>query len=394
VPYVRPELYPKQKAFVDDTSRFTFVEAGTKAGKTIAMVIWLYEQAFLSKGENEIRYWLAPYYSTAKIAFRRMWQFIPQQHKPFFKANESELSITANWNSNKVYFKSAEKPDALYGEDVHDVVVDEASRMREESWHAVRSTLTATQGRAKVIGNVKGKKNWFFRLAQQAKQEGKGYYRLTSADNPFIPAEEIEEARKNLPENIFNELYLSIPNEDGSNPFGDKYIKDCIGFSDKPVICYGIDLAKSFDYTVIIGLDSEGTVAYFERFQKDWSQTKQEIIKTIGKLPTSMDSTGVGDPITEEIQRHNRKVTAFKFTSTSKQQIMEGLANAIQSQEIRFPDNIIKDELLNFEFVYTRTGVKYSAPEGLHDDCVCALALAWSKYKEVKRKGASWVNDL
>ena len=35
----------------------------------------------------------------------------------------------------------------------------------------------------------------------------------------------------------------------------------------------------------------------------------------------------------------------------------------------------------NIEYEYTRTGVKYSAPPGLHDDCVCALALAWHKYR-------------
>jgi hypothetical protein len=56
--------------------------------------------------------------------------------------------------------------------------------------------------------------------------------------------------------------------------------------------------------------------------------------------------------------------------------IMEGLAAAIQAEEIRFPEGIIKQELDTYEFVYSRTGVRYSAPEGLHDDCVCALALA------------------
>ncbi len=57
---------------------------------------------------------------------------------------------------------------------------------------------------------------------------------------------------------------------------------------------------------------------------------------------------------------------------------MEGLAVAIQQQRIRFPEGSIKAELEAFEYVYSRTGVHYSAPEGLHDDCVCALALAVS----------------
>ncbi|WP_177236910.1 hypothetical protein [Bradyrhizobium sp. Rc3b] len=59
-------------------------------------------------------------------------------------------------------FKSAEKPDNLYREDVWACVMDEASRMREEAFHAVRSTLTATRGPIHIIGNVKGRKNWFY----------------------------------------------------------------------------------------------------------------------------------------------------------------------------------------------------------------------------------------
>ncbi len=58
---------------------------------------------------------------------------------------------------------------------------------------------------------------------------------------------------------------------------------------------------------------------------------------------------------------------------------MEGLAVAIQKQEIGFPDGVIANELESFEYEYTRTGVRYSAPSGMHDDTVCALALANSK---------------
>lgn len=59
---------------------------------------------------------------------------------------------------------------------------------------------------------------------------------------------------------------------------------------------------------------------------------------------------------------------------------MEALAVGIQQRKISFPDGVIVDELSNFEYEYTSTGVKYSAPNGAHDDAVCALALAWRKY--------------
>jgi hypothetical protein len=52
------------------------------------------------------------------------------------------------------------------------------------------------------------------------------------------------------------------------------------------------------------------------------------------------------------------------------------VAVAIQNQEVRFPEGPIVSELESFEHEITRTGVKYLAPEGMHDDCVDALALA------------------
>jgi hypothetical protein len=68
---------------------------------------------------------------------------------------------------------------------------------------------------------------------------------------------------------------------------------------------------------------------------------------------------------------------------------MEGLAVAIQNQEILIHPSMtwLIDELESFEFLYTRTGVKYSAPEGMHDDGVCALALAYKQKREVVKKG-------
>jgi hypothetical protein len=149
--------------------------------------------------------------------------------------------------------------------------------------------------------------------------------------------------------------------------------------SSGPAICYGIDLAKSSDYTAIIGLDRNGSVCDYRRFQKDWRQTTQEIL-SLPNAQIAIDSTGVGDPIAEDIARV-KDVELFKFTSQSKQQIMEGLSLAIQQRRITFPEGQIKDELEQFEFEYTRTGVRYSAPAGLHDDCVCALALAWHKFR-------------
>jgi hypothetical protein len=94
----------------------------------------------------------------------------------------------------------------------------------------------------------------------------------------------------------------------------------------------------------------------------------------------TIDSTGVGDPIAEDISRL-RETEMFIYTPRSKQQLMEGLAYGLQNREVTVLEGIMKDELDSFEFEYSRAGVKYTAPEGLHDDCVNALALARKNHK-------------
>jgi hypothetical protein len=127
-------------------------------------------------------------------------------------------------------------------------------------------------------------------------------------------------------------------------------------------------------------LDEDGKCCRFYRFQKPWEDTIKEILLAVNHAPALVDSTGVGDPILEMLQRRSggENFEGYHFTGPSKQRLMEGLAVKIQQQAIMFPDGPIRKELEIFEYQYTRTGVRYAVPEemGYHDDCVCALALA------------------
>lgn len=407
IQYTRPFIYGYQKAMLDSPARFTVTEASTKTGKTASHIIWLLEQALQCK-ENQAVWWVAPVYGQAEIAFNRMKAQI--NDKAFFRANETKLTLTLPTGA-KIQFKSAEKPDNLYGDDVYAAVFDEFTRAREEAWFALRSTLTATNGKCKFIGNVKGKKNWGYRLAQKAKQGEQNfeYFKITAYDaarEGLLKEEEIEQAKRDLPDAVFKELYLAEASEDGSNPFGINFIRQCIyPISDLPPVCFGIDLANSIDYAVIIGLDQFGQTCHFDRFNKSGWRNVIQKIGLLPKVPKKIDSTGVGDPIVEEVRLTDPNAEGFKFNATSKQQLMEGLALAFQQRKITIPGDPngvsetipvndprnIQSEAESFEFVHTRTGLRYSAPEGMHDDCVCALALAWDCHRSAVSFGNySW----
>ncbi len=305
-----------------------------------------------------------------------------------------------------IWIKSADNPDSLFGEDVYDVVLDEASRSKPETWPAIRSTLSATRGNARLIGNVKGRKNFFYnlaRLAERGELPGWHYAKITYQDaieaGVLDPAD-IEDARRTMPEMIFRELYEAVASDDTANPFGNEHIRQCVvkSLSSSPVVSWGIDLAKKEDYLVLIGLDSFGCVSGFHRWRGvPWRDSIRRIHSIIGEdTPALVDSTGVGDPVLEELQVEHGNFTGYMFSTISKQKLMEGLAVSIQSHEIHFPDGPIRQELDSFEYHTTPAGrTLYSAPEGHPDDCVCALALARQSWTETQ-PGANitaWIRD-
>lgn len=377
--YRRPWLYAKQQAAVFHAARYGVVEASTKSGKTVSHMAWLLEQAM--RGTTGDHYWwAAPTYAQTEIAFRRFKAGLPRD---VYTANETKLTLTLA-NDAMLWFKTGERPDALYGEDVQAAVIDEASRFREEAWHAIRSTVSATRGPLRMIGNVRGRKNWFYALCRRAEagEPDMQYAKLTArdaVDAGILETAEVEDARRQLPEAVFRELFLAEAADDEGNPFGLDHLRRCLRpLSEAAPIAWGIDLARSVDWTVAIGLDAAGQVCRCARWQSPWEETHRRLLELVGEVPALVDCTGTGDAPFERLSRQGgSQFQGYLFTAASKQRLVEGLAVAIQHREVGFPEGPILAELESFEYLYSRGGgVRYSAPEGSHDDCVMALALA------------------
>ena len=361
------EPHINQQIILDNSSRFRVVMCGRRFGKSELSQIEIISEAL--RGHNVA--YITPTYKLAKTFFEKLVTLIP------FPANKSELIIQFP-TGGTVEFFTGERLDNLRGRKFHFVVVDEASFIPnlEDGWlNSIRPTLTDYKGKALFLSTPKGK-NYFYSLFMKNEGDWKSF-KFSTYDNPYIDRTEIDDARQQLPHSVFEQEYMANPMENASNPFGIQHIESCVKqLSNKATKFIGIDLAKSFDYTVIIGLDEDGNVTEFQRFQTDWKHTKDKILTLNKSIPILIDSTGVGDAITEDLQRHFPNMTGFKYTAHSKQQLMELLASTIQQNKIGYPLGVIKDELDVFEYQFTSTGVRYNAPSGFHDDCVNALALA------------------
>jgi len=364
-----------QLQIISEAKRFNVLDCGRRFGKSKLAANILSENAL----EGNPGAYFAPTYKLLEGTFKdiltSLQSLISRKHD-----NQRIELITGG----SIEFWSLENPLAGRSRKYKVAIIDEAAFNRNlwQSWtEAIRPTLTDLKGSAWFMSTPKGK-NDFYKLWMRGQTNEPDWmsWQMPTITNPFIDPSEIEAARRDLPDLAFKQEYLAEFNDNVANPFGLDYIRICTGrISNEPAVCFGIDLAKSLDWTVIIGLDKFGNVCHFDRFQRPWNETK-EIIRRLPRGAIKIDSTGVGDPITEDIQRDRGDVHSFKYTSTSKQQLMEGLAAAIHQRKVIFPEGVIKAELESFEYQMTGTGVKYTAPPGLHDDCVNALALAWAMY--------------
>lgn len=373
-----PKPHINQKKILECDKRFIVVMCGRRFGKSELSQIIGIKEAITG---GQVAY-ITPTYKLAKAFFERLTAALP------FKNNISNLKIYCP-NNGSIEFYTGERLDNLRGRKFHLVIIDEAAFIPdlESGWqNSIRPTLTDYEGKAVFLSTPRGK-NFFYSMFMKQGEADWQSFKFTTYDNPYINTKEIDEAKLQLPEVVFEQEYLANPAENSANPFGNAYIKNCIRpISSQQIVSYGIDLAKSVDFTVIIGLDNGGNVAYFDRFQMDWHNTK-ETIRRLPIAPILADSTGVGDPILEDLKREGINIEGLKFTSQSKQQLMEGLAQAIQQGKISYPEGVIVDELDIFEYQFTANGVRYSAPSGFHDDCVMALALAWQNHNLKRGSG-------
>lgn len=357
-------------------ARFVVTMCGRRWGKSVDGAEWVADGAIdgLSCG------WFAPTYKY----LIEVWDDLVHRLGPMaIRTDKTEKRIELH-GGGLIECWTLDTPDPGRSRKYHRVVIDEAGIARGllTIWQqSIRPTLTDYVGHAWIYGTPKGRTHDFTQLFAKGEGGDDGWlsFRAPTRENPYIPASEIEAARRDMPEAAFLQEFEGIPSDDGANPFGLTAIARCVGaLSDAPPVVWGWDFARAQDWTVGIALDASGAVCRVERWQLvPWGETTERVVRATGEnTATYGDSTGLGDVVVESIQRRGVRMQGVHFSKQEKQQLMERLSSVIQRGVIRFPDGPIRQELDAFQYEYSAGGVRYSAPSGLHDDCVMALALA------------------
>lgn len=411
VEIVLPVLHAVQQRIKDDPAKFKVVMSGRRVGKTMFGVSEASEGVVM--GEQWA--WFAPTYKYSTEVWREFRSILgPVIVKENAKENRIEViggGILEIWT-----LEGAKAEDVARGRKYNGVVIDEAGivpNLVDIFNAAIRPSITAIKdnleddddsaisGRALFLGTPKGRRHGFISLFQRGESSDPKWkdwasFKAKTIDNPYIPASEIEEARAELPPAIFAQEYEAEPSDDGLNPFGLKELARAVSeASTEDTVCYGVDLARAQDWTVVVGLDSFGRWTTYDRWQFPWAETKAKIRGLARHAPCMVDATGVGDAIFDDLAMSGMNVHRFVFHTSSKRELVQRLITAFAGQKITIADGDPYKEFKAYEVEYTVGGkVKYSSPSGMHDDTIMAWGLALTMYERMGMIGwqSEWVN--
>jgi Terminase large subunit, T4likevirus-type, N-terminal len=425
-----------QRTMMNAPLRLMVFVLGTKCGKTLGGATRISRASFLCPPEQAGLFRIiAPTYALSGITFRYLERMFPERcNRPegfseaeyaraaavydAMKPERSTSKLWMRWPHNGALIKCVHAQDpetTIEGERVHGGLLDEASKMPEQTYASHLSTTSQTGGWTVITTTPRGK-NWVYKLYMEieehmrwAAKTGRPLEmfcaRARTVDNPTADVAAIEQARRTLPDRLFRQLYEAEFVDDGAvfvgirelcegNPIvtGEREFWIAEGASEREVILAG-DWARVQDYTVITAWDPSvkpARMVGFLRFQGMNYRTMIKQAYEFGKhfkevLLLRHDKTGVGDVIDELLSQLPWPIEGITFTNESKAHMVNLFTVAAQHKKMRLPYwETMLQEMDNFEVTTNELGrMKFSAPSGLHDDIVCSMILGWSAVEEM-----------
>lgn len=358
------------------------MSAGRRFGKTRLAVL----ECISVANEGGRAWWVSPSYKTSEVGWRPLRFICGQIAGTEVRLGDRQVNFP---NGGFVAVRSADNPDSLRGEGLDYVVMDECAFMKREAWaEALRPSLSDRMGGALFISTPKGR-NWFWEAYQRGFRNELDWQSWTfpTSANPYISPSEIEAAKRDLPEIIFRQEYLAEFIDDQGGVFRRVQEAATLELSEpQPDTQYiaGVDVAASVDFTVVTVMDAETKeMVHMDRFNRvDYPVLIDRLAALYNRwhLQTMViEANSIGRPVIDHMIERNLTIVPFTTTNATKQAVIQGLQSAFEHGNIRIIDDpILVGELLSFEGKRNASGsFSYSAPDGMHDDCVMSLALAW-----------------
>ena len=389
--------YPHQGQILvrREAKRFNWLSAGRRWRKTTLAMAIAVENAV--NGKTII--WGAPTYDQVSVGFEETRK--ASHGVATFNQSRMEAHFP---NGGRILYRSLDNPDNARGHTADGVVMDEAAYIHRKAWSEVlRPMLVDTHGWSWGISTPCGR-NWYWEehvnalndpdsMAWQVPTLG---VRITDMglvrepnpyENPDIPFSEIERVFYKQPRQVFEQEFLAQFVELSGGVFRrvqEAAVLEPREYEEGKQYIAGVDVAASVDFTVVTVLDVETKeMVYLDRFNRvDYPVLIDRLEAIYHRYHlTSMvvESNSIGRPVIDELVTRGLNIVPFTTTSATKQSIIQNLQAAFENGQIRILNNpVLIGELLSFESKRNASGgFSYSAPDGMNDDCVMSLAIAW-----------------
>ena len=196
-------LHPAQLQIFNSKKRFKIVAAGRRFGKSYLSAWILLIKAIQSESKDV--YYVAPTFQQAKDI---MWSLLKDLGKNLIASAHENTATLTLINGRKIYLKGSDRESTLRGAGLAYVVMDEMANIKPVVWEQIiRPTLSDVRGGCLMIGTPAAK-NHFYDLYKDAFEDDEwDAFQFNSTDNPFLPPEEIEAARKNMSSMAFRQEF-------------------------------------------------------------------------------------------------------------------------------------------------------------------------------------------
>ena len=273
------------------------------------------------------------------------------------------------------------------------VVIDEAAMAPNlmAVWNAAISpTLMDLGGDAWIFSTPKGRNGFWqmYQWGQDPLESDWASWTFTSYDNPFIDRAEIDVLKRRLPERVFAQEILAQFLDDAGGVFRRVVEAATLADNAQPIdghqYVFGVDWGKSADFTVITIWDvTEQHLVALDRFNQIDYRVQRQRLGAAYELwrpdVIECETNAMGEPIIEQLRQDGLPVRGFTTTNATKGAVIEALALAFERASIQIVnDPVLVGELQAFEMSRLPSGaIRYSAPEGMHDDTVMAAAIGY-----------------
>ena len=227
---------PWQRSLLTSESKRSLLLCTRQAGKSTTTAVLALWQLLYRPGSLVLM--VSPSLRQSQELYRKMHDFYTDLGRPVAEKNSSALRLELVNGSRCLSLPATESTIRGYSA-VDLLLIDEASRVEDDLYRAVRPMLAVSDGTLVAMTTPWGKRGWFYE-----EWDGSGNWerhKITAYECPRITAEFLEEERKALGDWWFRQEYLCEFNENQSTLLELESIKRALVESPK---LSGNDLAQ------------------------------------------------------------------------------------------------------------------------------------------------------